>query len=100
MLRDLGYHILSFDYRSFADSDSALPTESGTVANSRTVFNFARDRAGKKVQIFLWGHWLGSRIATALAADVTRKKQPLAGLVWELPFNNIGDEFLGPRRAI
>jgi abhydrolase domain-containing protein 12 len=100
MLRDLGYHVLSFDYRSFADSDSAPPTESGAVADSRTVYEFARDRAGKKVQIFLWGHSLGSSIATALAADVTRKKQPLAGLVLESPFNNIGDEVLGPRGAI
>ena len=37
LIRGLGYHVLSFDYRGFGDSADVEPTESGVVMDARCV---------------------------------------------------------------
>ena len=37
LIRGLGYHVLSFDYRGFGDSADVEPTESGVVMDARRV---------------------------------------------------------------
>jgi len=95
LIRGLGYHVLSFDYRGFGDSSDMEPTESGALMDARAVFEYARRSVSKSGSpVFLWGHSLGSSIAISLAAQISAedlKDLPL-GLILESPFNNIADE--------
>lgn len=91
MLRSIGYHVIAFDYRSYGDSTSVPPSESGLVRDAISVYNYITNIT--KNPIIAWGHSLGTGVVTHTMAALER--QHIIGpklLILESPFNNIRDE--------
>ncbi len=77
-LRELGLNILAFDYRGYGES-KGVPTETGLYADAQAAYRFLRERKGiPPERIVVFGHSLGSAIATDLVS-----RQPAAGLIVE-----------------
>jgi fermentation-respiration switch protein FrsA (DUF1100 family) len=77
-LRQLGLHILAFDYRGYGES-KGVPTETGLYAVAQAAYRFLRERKGiPPERIVVFGHSLGSAIAIDLVS-----RQPAAGLIVE-----------------
>lgn len=91
ILRGLGYHVIAFDYRGFGDSSSIQPTEEGVVRDAIAVYNYIRSCT--KNNIYIWGHSLGSGIATHMMSHLNEHNIPAPkAVVLESPFNNIDSE--------
>jgi pimeloyl-ACP methyl ester carboxylesterase len=73
---DLGYSVLTFDYRDY-DVSSRAPSDSvaGLVYASRWVndmagaLGYARSRVGANGRVFAWGQDIGGPVAVAAAAE-------------------------------
>lgn len=91
ILRKLGYHVLSLDYRGYADSDEVPPTEEGVVRDAMAVYQYITNLTSNPV--IVWGHSLGTGVATHLCAQLSfmNEKAP-RGVILESPFTNIRDE--------
>lgn len=85
------YHVICFDYRGYADSSQVIPTKKGVVKDGHAVYDHVRGVSGGNVPIVIWGHSLGSAVASAVVSEMQSDKMPTA-LVLESPFNNIRDE--------
>lgn len=85
------FHIVTFDYRSYGDSSSLEPSETGLVNDSKHIYDWVKLRAGPS-PIFLWGHSLGSGISSHLLDILEGEQEEIRGLVLESPFNNMSDE--------
>lgn len=91
VLRELGYHILALDYRSYGDSTKVSPSEIGVVRDAISVYNYITSIT--KNPVFLWGHSLGTGIATHMLSLLAKNNVPgPRALVLESPFNNINEE--------
>lgn len=91
VLREQGYHVISFDYRGYGDSIPPSPTEDAIVQDAIAVYEYITNVT--KNPIFAWGHSLGTGVGCNLMAKL--KRQNIFGprlLVLECPFNNIRDE--------
>uniref|UniRef100_A0A1B6D7Z0 Serine aminopeptidase S33 domain-containing protein n=1 Tax=Clastoptera arizonana TaxID=38151 RepID=A0A1B6D7Z0_9HEMI len=92
ILNDRNYHVIAFDYRGYGDSGSAQITdEAGVVTDAKTVIDWVLEHANKE-RVFVWGHSLGTGIASHSLAKLEGEGKPLSGLVLEAPFNNLSDE--------
>ncbi|TRY78203.1 hypothetical protein TCAL_01751 [Tigriopus californicus] len=91
VLRKLGYHIICFDYRGYADSSPVMPTKRGVIQDGKTVIRYVRNHCGS-VPIIIWGHSLGSSVSTHIVSDLSVEGNPPQALILESPFNNIKDE--------
>ncbi|VDN39839.1 unnamed protein product [Gongylonema pulchrum] len=89
VLANLNFHVLALDYRGYGDSNGS-PTESGIIEDAVEIFNYARSRSGGNL-VFLWGHSLGTAVATAAAMHLSESGSPPVGLILESPFNNLLD---------
>ncbi|XP_017120545.1 lysophosphatidylserine lipase ABHD12 isoform X2 [Drosophila elegans] len=91
LLRKLNYHVFSFDYRGYGDSDPVPPTEEGIVRDAMMVFEYIANTTSNPVVV--WGHSLGTGVATHLCAKLAslRERAP-RGVILESPFTNIRDE--------
>eukprot|EP00106_Octopus_bimaculoides_P016672 XP_014784114.1 PREDICTED: monoacylglycerol lipase ABHD12-like [Octopus bimaculoides] len=87
-LSQMNYHIITFDYRGFGES-TGIPFEDGVVEDSLFVYNWIRSRVPSDTPVILWGHSLGTGIATRLAKTLCDGGVPPTALVLESPFNNI-----------
>ncbi|WKY13658.1 hypothetical protein Q1695_004468 [Nippostrongylus brasiliensis] len=83
LLTKLNYHVVTFDYRG-------VPTEDGVVADSRVVHSYVKSRCGSN-RVVIWGHSMGTAIATRAVMDLSVEKHPPYGLVLESSFNNLRD---------
>uniref|UniRef100_A0A1B6GS72 AB hydrolase-1 domain-containing protein n=1 Tax=Cuerna arida TaxID=1464854 RepID=A0A1B6GS72_9HEMI len=92
LVNQLGYHLVTFDYRGYGDSTGEPLTESDLVRDSMTVFTWLRDRVVSG-NIFVWGHSLGTGVGAHLANEIQSRNEKINGLVLEAPFNNMKDEF-------
>lgn len=91
LLRNLNYHVLAFDYRGYADSDRVETTEEGVVRDAITVFEYVANQTSNP--IFIWGHSLGTGVATHMVAKLAdMKERGPRGVILESPFTNIRDE--------
>lgn len=91
LLRQLGYHVISLDYRGYGDSDSVSPTEEGVVLDAIAVFQYIRNLTNNP--IFIWGHSLGTGVATNMLSQLEHKPEiNPRGVILEAPFTNIRDE--------
>ncbi|XP_017837586.1 lysophosphatidylserine lipase ABHD12 isoform X2 [Drosophila busckii] len=91
LLRQLNYHVFTFDYRGYADSDPVAPSEEGVVRDALTVFEYISNITSNP--IFIWGHSLGTGVATHLCSKVADlKERGPRGIILESPFTNIRDE--------
>ncbi|XP_058986454.1 lysophosphatidylserine lipase ABHD12 isoform X1 [Musca domestica] len=91
LLRKLGYHVISFDYRGYGDSDPISPTEEGVVRDAMAVYNYIRNLTSNPV--FIWGHSLGTGVATNMLSQLNYlNDKGIKGVILEAPFTNIKDE--------
>jgi len=88
----LGYHVVSMDYRGYADSTQVSPNETGVVADARAVYQWLVNIVGCSSRVLVWGHSLGTGVSSHLVADLCVEGARPCGLVLESPFNNIFDE--------
>ncbi|KAG8234457.1 hypothetical protein J437_LFUL011856 [Ladona fulva] len=110
VLQNLNYHIISFDYRSYADSSPIPPSEEGVVEDGVFIYNWLKEKV-KNAPLFVWGHSLGTGISSHvldhLATGPSHVKEEVdglgdhekksssalpLGLVLEAPFSNLRDE--------
>lgn len=91
LLRDLGFHVITFDYRSYGDSTSTTMTEEAVVQDALNVYKYAASITNGP--IFVWGHSLGTGVLCRLMTILNKSNENLPKLVvLESPFNNIRDE--------
>lgn len=87
----LDYHVLAIDYRGYGDSSPLSPTAAGLVQDASLAYDWLLSQVdGRKDRITVWGHSLGTAIATYLVAQTEPSSQP-ASVVLEAPFNSIAD---------
>ncbi|WKY13667.1 hypothetical protein Q1695_004472 [Nippostrongylus brasiliensis] len=89
LLSALDCQVVTFDYRGYGDSDGD-PSEPGLVNDSRTVYDYVKGHCGNNI-IVVWGHSMGTGVATKLVMDLCAEDAPPYGLVLESPFNNLRD---------
>ena len=80
-----GFNLLAFDYRSFGASTDQPPTEQGLYDDATAAYHYLRDSLGiAPGRIVLYGHSLGSGVATEMAG-----RFPAAGLIIEGAFKSV-----------
>ncbi|XP_006720115.1 protein ABHD12B isoform X3 [Homo sapiens] len=87
VLSDGGFHVLSVDYRGFGDS-TGKPTEEGLTTDAICVYEWTKARSGI-TPVCLWGHSLGTGVATNAAKVLEEKGCPVDAIVLEAPFTNM-----------
>lgn len=91
VLRNMGYHVIAFDYRSYGDSSTIPPSESGLVRDAIAVYKYITNITQNP--IVAWGHSLGTGVSTHTLATLEREQIPGPKLlILESPFNNIREE--------
>ena len=93
----LGYYVLSIDYRGYGDSTNISPTEQSVVTDARACLAWLTSKLGDQVKIVVWGHSLGTAIASHMIAEAdmeTGGVSGVSGLVLEAPFNCMKDEVM------
>ena len=93
----LGYYVLSIDYRGYGDSTNISPSEETAVKDARTALAWLTSKLGDQVNIIVWGHSLGTAIASHMIAEFdleTGGSSSVSGLVLESPFNCMKDEVM------
>lgn len=85
-LRQVGFSVLTLDYRGYGDSIGAFPSESSVFEDSRAAWNYLTQvRRVPANEIVIYGESLGGAVALALAV-----KQPDAGgLVLQSTFTSM-----------
>uniref|UniRef100_A0A8C5GVH1 AB hydrolase-1 domain-containing protein n=1 Tax=Gouania willdenowi TaxID=441366 RepID=A0A8C5GVH1_GOUWI len=68
ILSAAGYHVFSLDYRGFGDS-SGEPSESGLTTDALFLYHWVK-RHSRACLVCLWGHSLGSGVATNSAVKL------------------------------
>ncbi|ELU01147.1 hypothetical protein CAPTEDRAFT_149451 [Capitella teleta] len=87
ILSGAGFHVIAIDYRGFGDS-AGYPSEQGVCADAMAAFKWIRKHS-KKSPVYIWGHSLGSAVATKVARKISSQGLSLSGVILEAPFNNI-----------
>ncbi|KAB5562014.1 hypothetical protein PHYPO_G00013100 [Pangasianodon hypophthalmus] len=92
VLSSLGYHVVTFDYRGWGDSEGS-PSEGGMTQDALFLYQWLKQRIGNK-PLYIWGHSLGTGVATNLAPGVcvTEVRTPPDAVILESPFTNIREE--------
>ena len=97
ILLKAGYHILTIDYRGFGDATDTSEDEDTVVQDAREALTWLREKVGKSCKIFVWGHSMGTGVAShAVAKEFIEKgfETQVDGVVLEAPFNNFTDELI------
>nr|XP_020478632.1 LOW QUALITY PROTEIN: protein ABHD12B [Monopterus albus] len=87
ILSAAGYHVLSLDYRGFGDS-TGEPSEAGLTSDALYLYHWVKKQSRGSL-ICLWGHSLGSGVATNAALKI--QEQGSAVDVLEAPYTRIGE---------
>jgi len=88
VLTSLGLHVITFDYRAYGDSSMVQLTEETVVSDGKAVLSWVT-RLVSGPAIIVWGHSLGTAVATRVVAQMGSGVQ---GLLLESPFNKMEDE--------
>ena len=89
-LQQEGFNVVSLDYRGFGDSGrSGLITVDSVVRDVEAVLAWLRENSEVSTQILVWGHSLGSAVASHVMA---RSQGPVCCLVLESAFNNLSEQ--------
>lgn len=86
ILSKAGFHVVTFDYRGYGDS-TGYPSEEGLVDDSLSVYKWIKSHSGNS-PVYIWGHSLGSAVATKTAKKLNEAGEEFSGLILESPFNN------------
>jgi len=85
-MREQGINVFAFDYRGFGESEGS-PTERGLYRDAEAAYHYLTDSVGVPAErIVIYGHSLGSGVATHLASRVKA-----AGLILEGAFTAAAD---------
>ncbi|KAJ8922205.1 hypothetical protein NQ315_004142 [Exocentrus adspersus] len=84
------FHVIAFDYRSYGDSSSVDPSEPSIVRDCMFVYKWVANRT--RGDIFIWGHSLGTSLATQSVVRLQQEGYKPTGLILEAPFNNMREE--------
>lgn len=88
---DLDYHIVSIDYRGYGDSTNEQPTVHGLSTDAASGYFWLLDQIkGNTSRVTVWGHSLGTGIATYFVSSLQVRDQP-NGLLLESPFSSMAD---------
>ncbi|XP_015218262.2 lysophosphatidylserine lipase ABHD12 isoform X1 [Lepisosteus oculatus] len=90
VLSSLGYHVVTFDYRGWGDSEGS-PSERAMTADAIFLYNWVKQRIGNN-PLYIWGHSLGTGVATNLVRYLCDTGSPPDALILESPFTNIREE--------
>ena len=88
VLTSLGLHVITFDYRAYGDSSMVQLTEETVVSDGKAVLSWVTGLVSGPA-IIVWGHSLGTAVATRVVAQMGSGVQ---GLLLESPFNKMEDE--------
>jgi len=91
ILQSLNYHVVTFDYRGYADSSTALMSEDGAVTDAKAIYSYIKKHSGNS-RLLVWGHSLGTGVASRTVSELCLNNDPPYAMVLEAPFNNIKDE--------
>lgn len=84
------FHVITFDYRGFADSTHIWPTSDGMTNDTNAVYRWLRINYGiPSERIVVWGHSLGTAVTVRFLSSVT-ESIPKAAIL-EAPFTTIQD---------
>ena len=85
-----GYHVITFDYRGFGDSECS-PSERGMMEDSLLVWDWIHTHAPNS-RVFIWGHSLGSAAATYLSQELWEKRTVYPkGVILDAPLTSMID---------
>lgn len=88
---EFDYHVITFDYRGYADSTYVQPTAGGLTADARFMYDWLLNQPNvNKDRVIVWGHSLGTGVAVRLVADLAEARRP-SRLVLEAPFDSIAN---------
>ncbi|KAK9534032.1 hypothetical protein VZT92_009107 [Zoarces viviparus] len=89
ILSAAGYHVLSLDYRGFGDS-TGEPSEAGLTSDALFLFHWVKKHS-RGGPVCLWGHSLGTGVATNTAVQVQEQGSVLDALILQAPFTTMGE---------
>ncbi|XP_057651359.1 lysophosphatidylserine lipase ABHD12-like [Diorhabda carinulata] len=85
------FHIITFDYRSYADSSKGELTEDKVIDDCIELYKWVKNRTHS--DIYVWGHSLGAALATRTVASLENLYGvKTKGLVIESGFTTLHDE--------
>lgn len=87
-LRSFGFSVLAIDYRGFGKSDGELPSEESVYEDAAVAWRWMVAREGDPAKRFVYGHSLGTAVATQLAIGEAAR-DGLGGLVIEGGFTSL-----------
>lgn len=88
-------HVIALDYRGFADSERAIPSEATFGIDALSSFDYIVNEGVKPSNIVIVGHSLGSGIAAELALKTSRQGRPCGGLILMSGYTSIADAAIG-----
>ncbi|XP_039185399.1 protein ABHD12B isoform X2 [Crotalus tigris] len=88
-MSDGGFHVLTVDYRGYADS-TGKPSEKGFTTDVLCLYNWIKARSGNSTIIF-WGHSLGTGIATNTARKLKEQGIIVDAIILEAAYTTIRD---------
>ncbi|XP_053365736.1 lysophosphatidylserine lipase ABHD12-like [Clarias gariepinus] len=86
----LGYHVVAVDYRGWGDSEGSS-SESGLTQDALYLYEWLKKRMDNN-SLYIWGHCLGTGVATNLAKYLCDRGTPPGAVILEAPFTNIREE--------
>ena len=63
LLQGMDVHVITCDYRGYADSTRVAPFETGVVKDSTELYKWVLEKIGDRrsaIPVFVWGHSLGT----------------------------------------
>ncbi|KAL1517699.1 hypothetical protein ABEB36_001434 [Hypothenemus hampei] len=82
------FHVIAFDYRGYGDSDEGTMFERNVVNDCVQVYQWLRNRTN--AAIYIWGHSLGTALATGTIAQLDNAN--ITGFILESSFTTFRDE--------
>ncbi|KAG5913126.1 hypothetical protein E4U42_001441, partial [Claviceps africana] len=91
------YHVIAIDYRGFGHS-TGVPSEQGLLQDAETLVEWATKVAGiPSSRIVLFGHSLGTAVASGVAERYTNRGVDFAGIVLVAGFSDLSNLLIGYR---
>ncbi|CAN9502388.1 unnamed protein product [Ophioblennius macclurei] len=89
ILSAAGFHVFSLDYRGFGDS-SGEPSEAGLTHDAFSLYRWVKKHSPGSL-VCLWGHSLGTGVATNSAVKILEQGSAVDALILEAPYTRIGE---------
>lgn len=91
ILTNLGADVVCFDYRGYGDN-AGSPAEALLAADAHAIWDFLVGQLGlDPARLVIFGESLGGGVATRLAAELSARGTPAAGLILRSTFNRLTD---------